>query len=106
MSAIGITHLFVDHVNGFPVASLAILEPPVFENAAFKIYALPPKSPARRVSAIALLEDIPNRAGEGANCLGLIVRFEIEPRPGCPDGCGAKFLARLSTLQRDDAVKM
>ena len=43
MSAIGITHLFVDRVNGFPVASLAILEPPVFENAAFKIYALPPK---------------------------------------------------------------
>jgi hypothetical protein len=48
LSAIGITHLFVDHVDRFPVASLAILESPVFENAAFKIYALPPKRPRNK----------------------------------------------------------
>jgi hypothetical protein len=45
MSEFGITHLFVDHVNGFAVATLTDLEPPVFENSAFTIYALPTSIP-------------------------------------------------------------
>lgn len=43
MSSIGITHLFVDRVNGVPVARHAALPRPVFQNAAFEIYEVPPQ---------------------------------------------------------------
>lgn len=50
MARSGITHVFVDRINGDPVAGLERFGPPVFQRAAFAIFEVPaatePRSPA------------------------------------------------------------
>jgi hypothetical protein len=45
MREAGITHIFVDKINGYTVANLPELGFPIYANSDFEIYALPSTIP-------------------------------------------------------------